>query len=306
VLGIAMKTENTAQSVPAEQKSLLRLMACVLFCFVALVSCSDSSPSQPEKIRVAVLPDQSSSILLSRYGPFLEYLEQETGVDFELYVPTSYEEAIRVFVEGQAELAFFGGLSFLRVQALSGAVPLAMRDIDARFTSVFLADADSPFSGIEDYRDKSFSFGSRTSTSGHLMPRFFLSGLNIEPETFFGAVDYSGAHDKTIYAVRDNNAALGAANARTYVNMIADGRIEAGSMKVIWETPPYSDYVWVVQPTISKPFRKILLEAFIKLDQADPTQKKILNLLDAGSFLPASMADFAELKKIAQSLQLLE
>jgi phosphonate transport system substrate-binding protein len=179
-----------------------------------------------------------------------------------------------------------------------------MRDVDTKFTSVFLVKGNSPTRDLTKTGGDRFSFGSRQSTSGHLMPRFFMvSEQNIIPEKHFASVRYSGRHDLTAYGVRDGAVDLGVANSRIIRKMLMDGRLEPQDIRIIWETPPYSDYVWAIHPRVTVKDRAKIRQAFLNLSVDNPSHATILANLDTGGFLPASEQDFIDLKAIVNDIE---
>lgn len=273
----------------------------------ALYFDSKSGDDNPAVLRVAVLPDQSPEILQQRYAPLVAYLSAQTDRQTRLVIPADYYDAINLFGEGKVDLAFFGGLVFVQAQALYGAVPLVMREIDTRFTSWLLVKPELAQLPLAGFRDKRLGFGSRLSASGHLMPRHFLQQQwQINPETFFSEVRYSGAHDKTALLVRDGVVDLGAVNSVVVKRMIADGSIGADEIHVLWQTPPYSDYVWVVQENLDQKLMARLRDAFLALDPGNPADARVLDGMYAKTFLPADPADFKILSEIATRLELVE
>lgn len=261
----------------------------------------------PAVLRVGILPDMGVENLHRRYEPLLDYLSTETGIEYKLVVPENYAALIRLFREQEVDLAYFGGFTFVRAQTFYGARPLVMREIDTRFTSWFLVKGENSALELADFKDKTFSFGSELSTSGHLMPRHFMQvEKQIVPEQFFSEIGYSGAHDRTAYLVRDGKVDLGVANAEIIIAMIKNGRLKQGDIRTLWQTPPYPDYVWAVHGYLDEDIKTQLRNAFLKLDMNNKYHKKILSRLGARFFLPASVSDFARLKTVAESLGLLQ
>jgi len=266
----------------------------------------ERSPSvDAQSVRIAVLPDQDAESLRRLYQPLIAYLREATGLDIALIIPGTYGELLDMFAAKSIDVAFFGGVTFVTAHRKHGAEPLVMRDVDVRFRSYFLARANRAEKKIEDFAGKRFAFGSRLSTSGHLMPRHFLKSKNIDPESFFGEVTYSGAHDKTAILVRDGIADLGVANAAIIDAMYAEGRLKSDEVRIVWETPPYSDYVWAIQKDAAPEIRMTLLNAFLRLSPIEKKHAEILNAIGAGGFLPAHMDDFRELTDIAVSTGML-
>lgn len=287
--------------------SMLRRGLWALMMLAVLIACSDESDIRDPKIlRVAVLPDETHDQLLKRHKPLIEYLAQAMGIEYELIIPDDYEQLGQIFQDGKADLAYFGGLTFIQAIKENGAQALVMRDIDANFTSTFLVRADNTASGIGDLEGESLAFGSILSTSGHLMPRLFLNKEGIDPEEFFGEVKYSGAHDKTAEWVRDGVATLGVVNSRVVERMYDTGRLLPGKVRILSKTPPYPDYVWALRKGVSEEFTEKLRNAFLSLSLTNSENADILEKAYATGFLPARNSDFSELEKIALSLGFLK
>ncbi len=271
-------------------------------------ACSDlDEASSLATIRVAILPGEGEEILRERYTPLFEFLTQETGLPYQLTIPPTYGALVESFGNEEIDLAYFGGYTFVKASRVHNAVPLVMRDVDTRFTSVFLIRGDSPAKTFSDLMGARFGFGSSLSTSGHLMPRYFLQAeKNIVPEQYFSAVRYSGKHDQTAYWVRDGEVDLGVASSAALRKMLTDGRLAPGEVQILWETPPLTNYVWAVRQALTESDKEKIRQAFLKLSKDDPDHAAILDGVNAGGFLPASVRDFAELKSIITKLGMLD
>src|SRR5581483_1617596 len=144
---------------------------------------------------------------------------------------------------------------------------------DAKFTSTFIVPADSPVKSLADLKGKTFAFGSPSSTSGHLMPRYFLLKAGIDPDRDFSRVAYSGAHDATVAFVASGRAAGGVLNSSVWDKLIEKGDGNARAVKAIARTPPYYDYNWTVRGDLDSALVKKLTAAFLALDRANPADK---------------------------------
>ena len=272
---------------------------------LVLMSCSSlDEEGQLTVLRVGILPDESKAELYKRYTPFFEYLKKETGLQVEVIIPDSYSELVDQFARDIIDLAYLGGFTFVQANSNHAAMPLVMRDVDTQFTSVYFVKGNSQTRDITKTAGDRLAFGSRQSTSGHLMPRYYMQvNQNIIPEKHFGSVRYSGRHDLTAYWVRDGAVDLGVANSRIIRKMLKDGRLEPQDIQVIWETPPYPDYVWAVQPDVTVKDRAKIRQAFLNLSIDNPSHTTILANLDTGGFLPASEQDFYDLKSIVNDIK---
>ncbi len=259
--------------------------------------------SAPEVLRVGVIPDRSAEALEQAYRPLLEHVSQRVGVPYTLIIPESYDDLLARFRRDEFDLAYFGGLGFVKAAKSGGAVPLVIRDVDAFFESYLLIRAEHPAQKLEDCRGLRFAFGPRLSTSGHLMPRHFMQQQAINPERFFSEVRYSTRHDLTALAVRDGEVDVGSVNAEIAEAMYAAGTLDPEQVRILWETPPYVDNVWVVHDRLPTELFDALRDAFLELSAGDPTHEQILRGLGAEFFLPAHEEDFGTLRQIAAAQQ---
>ncbi len=260
----------------------------------------------PSVLRVGVLPDENAEVLQRRYSSLIEHLTEKTGIETRLVVPASYDDAVRLFANGEVDLAYFGGFTFVKAHMRHHARALVMREVDTRFVSWFLSRPEHGTRAIGDFRGRRIGFGSELSTSGHLMPRHFLKlHWQIEPEKHFSKVTYSGAHDKTVNLLLAGDIDLGAVNSVIVKEMIDSGRIGRDDLQVVWETPPYPDYVWATQAFIDEALETRLRNAFLELDWGNPEHEPILRDISARAFLPADYKDFELLEQVASDLGLM-
>lgn len=286
--------------------SVLLLFFVMVFCLTACSKPAGKEKGLPDILTIGILPDESKAELLKRYTPLFKYLSQELGIPYKLIIPSDYSELMDLFKNGHIDLAYFGGLTFIQANNLYEAVPLVMRDIDVYFTSYFITQPDRSTTKLTESKGAIFSFGSKLSTSGHLMPRLFLQQKGIKPEEHFGKVLYSGSHDETAFAVRNKSVDIGAINAKILDKMMLDGRIKEGEIHILLETPPYPDYVWAIQAGIGRLAKEEIVSAFLSLSPANKSHARILSGVDAGGFLPASTGDFFQLQGIASQIGLFE
>lgn len=282
---------------------LLVALLCAAF---SLSACGEQPETEyvPDILRIGVLPDESESVLNAKFSPLGQYLSSQVNRPYELVVPKDYAELVDRFEQGDFDLAYFGGLTFLQAQDRAAAVPLVMRDIDGHFSSYFIVSDDSQFRKLSEMKSMRLSFGSPLSTSGHLMPRFFLRENGIDPEAFFADVRFSGAHDRTAQWVVDGIVDVGAVNSVVVEEMLRDGRLGQQAVRILWETPPYADYVWAVRASMDEKFKHALADSFLSLSPVNPQHKSILTSLAAGGFLPASSEDFRSLRDVAVAQRL--
>ncbi len=272
--------------------------------FAALWACEPAG-EVPAVLRIGLVPDQSREVLARRNTPLFEHISAAVGIKYEMVVPRSYGHLLELFHEKKVDLAYFGGLTFLKARLADGAVPIAARDVDSRFVSYFLVRKDNTATSLQELDGRILAFGSKLSTSGHLMPRHFMQQNGLIPEDFFAEVRHTRGHDETANLVRDGLADVGAVNALIVEAMFADGRLNRDTFHIISRTPPYPDYVWAMRPEIAKETRTLVQDAFLSLSVYDTKHADVLAKIGARSFLPIAPGDFDVLGQIATNLGLL-
>jgi phosphonate transport system substrate-binding protein len=257
--------------------------------------------------RVTAIPDESPTELARKAAPLMKYLEQRLGVKVEFTPVTDYAAAVEALASKQVDLAWFGGFTFIQAQQRSGgkAVPLVQREEDARFKSVFVTTDDS-IKTLADLKGRNVSFGSQSSTSGHLMPRSFLLASGINPDRDFKRVAYSGAHDATVAAVSSGKVDAGALNISVWEKLVADKKVDPAKVRVFYTTPPYYDYNWTVHSDMASAQRAKLAKAFTDLNKDTPEGREILDLQRATRFIPTSPDNYAGIETAARNAGLLK
>lgn len=284
----------------------LKLLA-VLTVAAALIACSaetDRSAAPVDVIRLGVLPDKSVELLENQYRPLLQYLADRTSLRFEFVIPDNYPAMLDAFEAGDLQIANFGGLTFTQAEHRSRAEPLIMRDVDLSFTSCYLVRGSDERRSLSEFGGETFAFGPRLSTSGHLMPRHFMTQAGLDPESFFASVRHSRGHDETAALIRDGTSTIGVANCVIVQSMIREGRLSNGDVRILETTPAYSNYVWAVQESLDDSVKTVIRDAFLDLDASVPEHRTILTALGANGYLPAGRTDFDDIRTAATAISL--
>jgi phosphonate transport system substrate-binding protein len=273
-----------------------------------LASSARSQTGAPTVLRVTAIPDEAPTELARKFAPLGRYLEAQLGMKVEWTPVTDYAAAVETLVNRQVDLAWFGGFTFVQASVRSGGqvIPLAQREEDAKFRSVFITSADSGIRTLLDLKGRSVSFGSASSTSGHLMPRHFLLAAGIKPEVDFKRVGFSGAHDATIAAVASGKVDAGALNISVWDKFVAEKKVDTNQVKVFFTTPAYYDYNWSVHAGMPVALRDKLRQAFLALDPANPAHQEILALQRATRFVPTAPDNYQGIRAAAESAGLLK
>jgi phosphonate transport system substrate-binding protein len=257
--------------------------------------------------RITAIPDESPTELARKAGPLVKYLEGKLGMKVEYTPVTDYAASVEALANKQVDLAWFGGFTFVQANVRSGgkAVPLVQREEDEKFKSVFIT-TDASIKSLADLKGKTLSFGSQSSTSGHLMPRSFLLGAKIDPDTDLKRVAFSGAHDATIAAVAAGKVDAGALNISVWEKFVADKKVDPTAVRVFYTTPGYYDYNWTVHADMPAAMKEKLAKAFLDLNKSTPEGKEILELQRATRFVPTKVENYKGIEAAAKNAGLLK
>jgi len=274
--------------------------------FASLLMGSVTATQAQSVFRVTAIPDESPSELARKAAPLVAYLETQLGVKVQFVPVTDYAAAVESLVNKRVDLAWFGGFTFVQANIRSGGkiVPLVQREEDTQFKSVFIT-SDPSINSMSDLKGKDVSFGSQSSTSGHLMPRSALLRANINPEKDFKRVAFSGAHDATIAAVASGKVQAGALNIQVWERFVAEKKVDLSKVRVFYTTAPFFDYNWSVHAEMPAAMREKIKQAFLSLSKSTVEGKEILELQRASRFVTTQADNYKEIEEAARSAQLL-
>lgn len=289
------------------KKLILLISLMVLF---ALTGCAEEKnekgqkDAKPETIKIGAIPDQNAADLNRSMEDFARDLGEKTGLNVE-YVPSvDYAALVTAFERGEIHLAWFGGLTGVQARSLvPEAEAFAQRPIDEKFKSVFIAQSDIKIDKLEDLKGKSFTFGSESSTSGHLMPRYFMMEAGVNADTDLdGDPNYSGSHDKTYKLVESGAFQTGALNVSVWEAAVKEGKVDGSKVKVFYTTPEYYDYNWTVNKVDAKTKEK-LKEAILSMKSED---NQIMELLQTDQFIETKNENYEAIEKVAKELKIIK
>ncbi len=265
-------------------------------------------------LRISAIPDQKPEKLNRLYRLVADELGRQLGVRVT-YVPVvDYAAAVSAFRIGDLDLVWFGGLTGVQARLQRpGARVLAQRDIDVAFRSVFIANAGSglqPFTqqkGLTQLRGRRFTFGSESSTSGRLMPQYFLQQAGLKLSDFAGgSPGFSGSHDATIALVQSGAYEAGVVNEQVWRSSLHEGKAQRSKVIALWKTPVYPDYHWIAQPDLDQRFGAgftgRLQKAILSWRPSDPEQKQILALFGAQRFTTADPAAYRRIEQVGRQI----
>lgn len=272
-----------------------------------VLSCCAVIAQAADTLRVSAIPDEAPTELLRKFKPLGEYLERQLGMKVQFVPVADYPAVVESLASNRLDLAWLGGFTFVQVHLKDPtATPLVQREQDAQFTSKFIT-ANPDVKSLADLKGKTFAFGSISSTSGSLMPRYFmLKQDNIKPESYFSRVAYSGAHDATVAWVQAGKVDAGVLNASVWQKLVDAGKVDTSKVKVFATTPTYYDYNWTVRGNMDPALKDKIKQAFLALDPAKPEHKAILDLQAASRFIETKPENYAGTEQAAREAGLLK
>ncbi|WP_225858888.1 putative selenate ABC transporter substrate-binding protein [Streptomyces albicerus] len=272
--------------------------------------------SDARQLGISAIPDQDPELLNRLYPAVAERFADTTGLEVAYRPVTDYTAVVRAFEIGDIHLAWMGGLTGVQArERVPGATAVAQRDIDADFRSLFIAHTDSglrPFDQVDGLRGlagHTLTFGSETSTSGRLMPQYFMRQAGLEPGDLKGKPGFSGSHDATIELVAGGSFEAGAVNKQVWDATVAADDIDLSKVVVLWRTPGYADYHWLARPDLDKTFgagtQEKVLDLLLGLDRQDAEDAELLGLFGARSFVRTRNSAYDRIEDVARELGLL-
>ncbi|MBV1889193.1 MAG: phosphate/phosphite/phosphonate ABC transporter substrate-binding protein [Proteobacteria bacterium] len=260
--------------------------------------------AQVDVLRIGLIPDEGENKTYEQAKEILDRFSLQTKIPYKFVPSESYKDVLNKFINKEVDFAFLGAMTYLKAREAAGAIPLVIRDIDMEFTTSYLVPIDSSAKTIVDLKGKIIAFGSKLSTSGHIMPRFFLSEEGIVPEKFFGEVIYSGAHDKTAFLVEKGEADVGAASSDIVDGLLKSGKLDSKKVRILEKTSSYPNNLWVIQPYVSEDIRAVLQQTFTALIPNNEEDRELLDKTGTAFFLPADHQDFIQIEEAVNSLKL--
>ena len=286
-----------------------QMLSTIARCTVGLsLGLALSGLAQAQQVfRVTTIPEEVATEQVRKFTPIANYLERKLGMKVEFTPVSDYPAAVEALVNKKVDLVWFGGFTHVQAQIRSGGkiVPIAQREEDAKFQSVFIAKTDSGIKTLADMKGKQISFGSQSSTSGHLMPRSNLLNAGINPERDFRRIAYSGAHDATIASVVSGKVDAAALDITVWRKFVSEGKVNTKEVDVFFTTPPFFNYNWSVHADMPAALRERVKQALLDLDPATPEGKEILQPNRATRYIPTSPENYKGLEAAGRSAGLI-
>jgi phosphonate transport system substrate-binding protein len=290
----------------SSSRTIKSLLTVALVAIVAIVALGSNAFAQ-QVFRVTTIPEEAATEQIRKFTPLAQYLEKKLGVKVEFTPVTDYPAAVEAMVNKKVDLVWFGGFTYVQasIRSKGKVIPIAQREEDTKFQSVFITKTDSGIKKLEDLKGKQVSFGSASSTSGHLMPRSFLLQANIDPEKDFKRVAFSGAHDATIASVVSGKVDAAALDITVWKKFVTENKVDTKAVDVFYTTPIYFNYNWSVHADMPADMRAKVTKAILDIDPATPEGAEILKLNRATRYIPTKPENYIGIEAAAKSAGLL-
>ncbi len=285
-----------------------RVLAALMIIGTVVAGAAVSQAAEPlQELRVSAIPDENPNELMRIYAPFSEYLSKELKMKVTYTNVVDYAATVEGLAAKKLDMVWYGGFTYVQARKRTGdAVPLVSREEDLNFHSKFITRKDTGITKLAELKGKTFSFGSVSSTSGHLMPRYFLLQNGIDPERDFAKFSFSGAHDATALWVESGKVDAGALNEAVWDKLVQTKKVDTSKVVVFWTTPPYVDYVWTVRGDLDKGLQERIASALVKLDYRKSEDKRLLDLHRTKKYVRVKPEDFKPTEEAAIAAGLLK
>ena len=281
------------------------------FPVASLLTLLSSATVSAQTLVFTAIPDEDETKLVERFTGVADYLAGELDVDVR-YIPVkSYAAAVSAFRNNQVQLAWFGGLSGVQARELvPGSEAIAQGVEDKAFYTHFIAHKSTGLDEMETLSDelqgKTFTFGSKGSTSGSLIPEYYIrESFDDSPDDVFSRVGFSGNHTRTLRLVEAGTYDVGAINFSVWDKEMENGNIDTDAVKVIWTTPSYPNYQWSVRGDVNEQFgegfQKRLQEALLAMD--DP---ELLESFPRSGFIPVSNDAYEPIRVVGKQIGIID
>ncbi len=292
-------------------KLLALAVLILLFAAITATTACDGGDGHTPVLTIGGIPDQDVALLTRRFETVSNYLSDKLEIEVR-YIPSlSYAALVTAFEQGDIQLGWFGSLTGVQArEAAPGSQAIVQRARDAGFHSIFIAGAGVEADGLQDLEGLTFTFGSESSSSGHLMPRYYMVEEGVDPdEDLAGVPGYSGSHDKTWQLVETGSYQAGALSEAVWESAVEDGRVDTSRVNAFYTTPPYHNYNWSVRAdadaTFGDGFTLRLQQVLVGLDPSVELEAEILDLFNAEAFVETTNENYGAIEKIARDLDII-
>jgi phosphonate transport system substrate-binding protein len=277
---------------------------------VALASCLMTQMTQAafaETISFGIISTDSSSALKQRWQPLIDDLNKQTGLDVKAYFATDYAGIIEAMRFNKVQIGFFGNASAIEaVDRSNGEVfaKVKYKSGEAGYYSLLITNTNSKWTSIDQVlknsHDINLGFGDPNSTSGTLVPSYYLFAKNgINAKTAFKSV-LPSSHEANMLAVINDKIDV-ATNNTDMLDTIKTQHPELyPKVRVLWKSPliPSDPLVW--RRDLPQATKDKLRNFFDHYAQKDPHEQEVMHAISGYSgFADSSDAQLVPIRQMA-------
>jgi len=262
-----------------------------------------ASPAEKE-FKIGVIPAQGSSQMKTGADKLALVLSEKLGRKVQADIYPDYNGVVEAMGAGKVQMAYLGPLTYVEAHERYDVKAIVTQLINGKpfYYSYLIAPADSKLASMEDVvagsKEIRFAFGDISSTSGSLIPGIALKKTGVfksQQEHQFKSVTYTGDHTATALAIQNKTQDVGAIDSAFYNNLVKNGKVDGGKIKIIWQSEELFQYPWAVEKTVPESEIKAIQEAMLAIQDPD-----ILSAFGgASAFTLAKNEDYAAIRKAA-------
>jgi len=267
--------------------------------------CAKSKEPEVTKLRMALIPAAGVQEEIEHFAPVVDYVAEHVGVEIEVIPVMDYAAVIIALKTNDIQLAKLGPFSYVLATTQTDMIEPIAKGVQAKtglasYYAIIIVRADSGLKTVQDLEGKTFAFTDTGSTSGYLIPSAMLRSLEIDPETFFKELFFSGGHPATIEAVLHGKVDAGGVAIQRYENALNEGIFEEGDLSIIAESGPIPSSPIVIRTDLPKDLKEKLREAWLEM----PKEVTVLAEAKMSHYVAATDADYDYLREVADVLGL--
>jgi phosphonate transport system substrate-binding protein len=218
-------------------------------------------------------------------------------IDYVLY--SNYDRQVQALLDRQIDIAWNTNLAWIKVhRRTNGACrALALRDVDANFTTVFVARIDSGVKSLADVHGKRLALGSADSAQAAILPVHLLRQAGVDAERFCKLIRFDldvGKHGDTgtselevLRALWDDEADVGAIGDATWARQLAEGKVDPKRIRAFWTSPGYCHCNFTVLADFPQDVGRQWTDSLIAMRYDDPRWRPLMDLEGLKRWLPA-------------------
>ena len=256
--------------------------------------------TNPDTLKVALLPDEDASTIIKKNDGFKKYLENSLHHKVELIVTTDYSSMIEAMRRGRIDLAYFGPLSYVMAKSKSDIEAFAAKTKKGSptYQAIVIGNVEAGVKSIEDIKGKDVAYGDQASTSSHMIPKSMLVAHGLKWDRDYKE-HFLGAHDAVAMAVQRGTAQAGGLSRPIFESLVERGLIDGNKVKVLEVSKPFPQYPWAMRSNLDGSLKETIKKAFYALND-----KAVLKPLKADSLVPITDKDYDVVRELKSNLGL--